>query len=572
MKQRRRLAADEVNATPYGRPEDLEIVGDFLYCSVTSENSVLSIELLNSTTAMVRWFATPATLDAVTGQAAADFERVDNLASDSNGTIYVIEDNNPGDIWKAVDADQDGVAESVARWASLGVAGSEPTGLIATNDPSTFLVCIQHPDSGNDAIWEITAVDSIQTPSNKPTLEEHTADELFAQDVQAVNKIKILNLPSINYVSSDKPEGLALLPANELAVLNDNDFGLAGAGVTDNSVLGIIGFDKNYGFDASNSDDAINITNHPTWGMYMPDGIASYEVNGKTYFVTANEGDSRDYDGYSEEERVKDLDLDPTVFPNAAVLQANANLGRLKTTRANGDIDDDGDFDQIFSYGARSFSIFDAYGNLVFDSGDDFGVITSYLEPELFNEDEGEKDGRSDDKGVEPEAVTIGTIDGYTYAFVGFERQSAIVVYDITNPWSPEFITYYNNRTVNADGMSGDVSPEIIQFVSAGDSPNGENLLVVGYEVSGTVGIIQVGGELTSISEEIRSNVHFTANPNPATDYVAFNKSISAQVFDVNGRLVKQFENQNRLEVSTWEPGMYFIKTVEYGTRRFLKL
>ncbi|MBC6474769.1 MAG: hypothetical protein GDA48_19820 [Hormoscilla sp. GM102CHS1] len=66
--------------------------------------------------------------------------------------------------------------------------------------------------------------------------------------------------------------------------------------------------------------------------MYQPDSISSYEVNGKTYIVTANEGDSRDYDGFSEEERVKDLTLDPTAFPNAAELQADEALGRLQVT------------------------------------------------------------------------------------------------------------------------------------------------------------------------------------------------------------------------------------------------
>ncbi|MCB9296951.1 MAG: hypothetical protein H6559_28100 [Lewinellaceae bacterium] len=92
------------------------------------------------------------------------------------------------------------------------------------------------------------------------------------------------------------------------------------------------------------------------------------------------------------------------------------------------------------------------------------------MEP-LFNEDEGEKDSRSDDKGVEPEALAVGTIDGYTYAFIGFERQNAIVVYDITDPFSPLFVTYYNNRTIGADGIAGDISPEIITFVPPQKAP-----------------------------------------------------------------------------------------------------
>ncbi|MCB9333738.1 MAG: esterase-like activity of phytase family protein [Lewinellaceae bacterium] len=571
-----RLAADEVNATPYGRPEDLEVVGNFLYCAITSENTVLSIELLNPATAMVRAFATQNTTDAVTGAAAGnELRNPDNLASDAAGTLYIIEDNNPGDIWKAVDADKDGVAESIARWASLGVDGSEPTGLIATNQPNTFIVSIQHPTSENDALWRIHSVDSIKVPSTEKTLEQHSSDELSAMGIQAVHKLKVANLPSLDYVSSDKAEGIALLPGNEIAVINDNDFGLAGAGVSDATVLGIISFKNDYTFDASDRDDAINIVKHPTLGMIMPDGIASYQAaDGKVYIATANEGDSRDYDGYSEETRVKDLTLDPTAYPNAADLQKNENLGRLKTTTANGDYDGDGDVDQIYSFGGRSFSIFDAYGNLVYDSGNEFEILTKYFEPALFNEDAGTPDGRSDDKGVEPEAIAIGTIDGYTYAFVGFERQSAIVVYDITDPFNPEFLTFYNNRAVDAAGnVTGDVAPEIIEFIPADQSPNNQNLLVVGYEVSGSVGVIQVGGELVSLSEELAKNAaKFKAMPNPTTQYVFFDQPIDAQVFDQHGRLVSNLEGATRLQVTSWEPGMYNIVTREHGTRRFVKL
>ena len=131
------------------------------------------------------------------------------------------------------------------------------------------------------------------------------------------------------------------------------------------------------GLDASNRDDAINITEWPIKGMYQPDAIASYEVDGQLYLVTANEGDARDYDTYSEEARVADLTLDPTAFPEAATLQEDANLGRINTTLENGDTDGDGDFDEIYTYGARSFTIWNATtGAVVFDSG---SMIEDYV-------------------------------------------------------------------------------------------------------------------------------------------------------------------------------------------------
>jgi DNA-binding beta-propeller fold protein YncE len=258
------------------------------------------------------------------------------------------------------------------------------------------------------------------------------------------------------------------------------------------------------GLDASNKDKAINITQWPVHGMYMPDAIASYSFRGRTYIVTANEGDSRDYDGYSEEERVKDLDLDPAAFPDAETLQEKKNLGRLKVTTADGDTDGDGDFDRLYSYGTRSFSIRDARGRLVYDSGDEFERMLARELPEYFNsnnDDNDSFDSRSDDKGPEPEGITVGRIGGRTYAFIGLERVGGIVVYDVTNPHKPNYVDYINNRDFSVDAqlpddssnpLAGDLGPEGLAFIPAHRSPNGHPLLVVGNEVSGTTTLYQI--------------------------------------------------------------------------------
>ncbi|MES9939220.1 MAG: choice-of-anchor I family protein [Candidatus Thiodiazotropha sp. 6PLUC2] len=250
--------------------------------------------------------------------------------------------------------------------------------------------------------------------------------------------------------------------------------------------------------DVSNKDDVINIANWPIKGMYQPDAIASYRFHGRTYIVTANEGDSRDYDGFSEEARVKDLDLDPIAFPNADALQDSAALGRLKTTTVNGDIDGDGDFDEIYSYGARSFSIRNANGKLIYDSADDFERITAELLPDNFNsnnDDNDSFDSRSDDKGPEPEGVAIGKVEDHQFAFIGLERLGGIMVYDITNPHQVTFVDYLNNRDFSVDAelesgvsnpLAGDLGPEGITFIDEDDSPVEKPLLVVGNEVSGT--------------------------------------------------------------------------------------
>jgi hypothetical protein len=233
--------------------------------------------------------------------------------------------------------------------------------------------------------------------------------------------------------------------------------------------------------------------------MYQPDGIAAYAVGGFNFLVTANEGDARDYAGFSEVTRVADLKLDHRdIRPDEWVkLQKEENLGRLSTTVAPGFTDGDKRVDAIFAYGARSFSIWNADGNLVWDSGDQFELITAMTLPDWFNasNDNNSFDNRSDDKGPEPEGVTLGVIDGATYAFVGLERIGGIMIYDVSNPTAPVFQDYVNNRDFTADPESpeaGDLGPEGLVFIPGGDSPNGEPLLVVANEVSGSTTIYQV--------------------------------------------------------------------------------
>ncbi|WP_143046471.1 choice-of-anchor I family protein [Trichormus sp. NMC-1] len=242
------------------------------------------------------------------------------------------------------------------------------------------------------------------------------------------------------------------------------------------------------GIDASDQDGGINIQNWPVFGLYQPDAIANFTVNGQTYYITANEGDSRDYTGFSEEIRVSNASyvLDPNVFSNAAILKQNANLGRLQLTNATGDTNGDGYIDRIEAFGARSFSIWNASGTQVFDSGDQLEQITAARVPTLFNSDgqAANFDSRSDNKGPEPEGVVVGVINNRTYAFIGLERTGDVIVYDVTNPNQPQFVQYINTPE--------DVAPEGLTFISAADSPTGKPLLVIANEVSKTVAVFEV--------------------------------------------------------------------------------
>ena len=248
-------------------------------------------------------------------------------------------------------------------------------------------------------------------------------------------------------------------------------------------------------FDASDRDNAAHLAPWPVRGLFLPDALAAYRspLDGRAYLITANEGDAREYDGFAEEERVKNLALDPIAFPNAAELQADENLGRLNVTTTQGDADGDGDYDALYAFGGRSFSILDARtGRRVFDSGSGLERLLAHIHPADFNSDNAENDSfdsRSDNKGPEPEGVAVAELGGRVFAFVGLERDSGIVVADVSDPAAPRFVQYATHRDFSGDpeaGTAGDLGPEGLLFIPAADSPSGEPLLVVGNEVSGT--------------------------------------------------------------------------------------
>ena len=168
-------------------------------------------------------------------------------------------------------------------------------------------------------------------------------------------------------------------------------------------------------------------------------------------------------------------------------------------------------YDRLYSYGGRSFSIFDENGALVFDSGAEFekffasdecmaGSARNIPCKDFFNSghDEGNAlDSRSDAKGPEPEGIAIGTVGTKTYAFIGLERFGGVLIYDITNPAAPFRVDYLNTReiwdmepedatTPEQLAAFGDLGPEGLVFIAAADSPTGNDLLVVSSEVSGT--------------------------------------------------------------------------------------
>lgn len=296
---------------------------------------------------------------------------------------------------------------------------------------------------------------------------------------------------------------------NALAVVNINT-----ATVTSLLALGY----KNHrlagnGLDPSDRDGASNtalakIDTFPVFGMFLPDGISHFKAGNQSYLVTANEGDARaDYGtANNEENRVADVTyvLDSTKFGGAAgvaAIKANTALGRLTVSNRTGDFNNDGKIDSIFCFGARSFSIWNGTtGALVWDSKDEIEQKVKSMFPANFNTGHTTNalDDRSDNKGPEPESVTVGKILDSTYAFVALERIGGIMIYNITIPTAPYFVQYINTRNFSVTPSQanlasvGDLGPEGIVFIPRNESPNGKDMIMLSNEVSGTVALFQI--------------------------------------------------------------------------------
>ena len=301
---------------------------------------------------------------------------------------------------------------------------------------------------------------------------------------------------------------------NAIAVLDIESQAFEGvysAGFEDHSTTAI---------DLDKKDDAYDPQTYESLlGIRMPDGIAAFTVEGTTYLVTANEGDARewgdeDLDTFYLSEDERDFGEEGVTSPTGAITAENSGLeGKVVFFKTE---DFDGlDPEKDYVFGGRSFTVFQATENgleEVFTSGDDFEALTAQYVPEYFNasNDNAVLDDRSGKKGPEAESVTMGTVDGKSYAFVALERTGGVMAYDVTDPEAITFVNYVNTRDfgttvegseVYEDGeldkwvTGGDVAPEGLLFLDAASSPNGEPLLLAACEVSGTVAVYQLGSE-----------------------------------------------------------------------------
>lgn len=393
-----------------------------------------------------------------------------------------------------------------------------------------------------------------------------------------VRKLKVTSTLSQDFepeyitISADSQKAWVTLQENnaiaEINLTNNTISDVWALGTKDISLPG-------NGFDVSDNNGQVLIANWPIQAYFIPDAVASYNVGGTTYLVTANEGDEKEYGAFTERVAVGAgaYTLDVTNFPNASVLKQNHNLGRFRATNLNGNTDADAQFETIHCVGTRSFSIFNTTTKqIVFDSGDDFERYTAANLPTLFNADHESNTpkGRSRAKGPEPEGVTIAQIATETFAFVSLERVGGVMVYNITDPNNPVFVDYKNSRSSSA--YSGDHGPEGITYVAPANSTTGKGYILVANEISGTITIYEVYENTLSNPDFDGEPKTFVIFPNPVSNsqIVYFNRVADIEVYDVTGKLI--FSEKEALSINTTklQSGVYFVKTSEGITKRII--
>ncbi|MDN3587895.1 choice-of-anchor I family protein [Pedobacter aquatilis] len=386
---------------------------------------------------------------------------LDGADKQGNGNVVVLKTSDLSEVKKiTVGAMPDMVTFSPDGNYILSANEGEPNDAY-TVDPNGSISVINVKDNYSVKTLDFSPFESQKAALVAGGFRIYGPKATFAQDIEP-EYIAVSSDSKKAYVTLQENNGVAEVDIVAGTITKINPLGTRDISLAENA------------FDVSDLDNKIALGTWPIKAFYLPDAISYFSTEGNNYLALANEGDTRAWKGYDEEARVKSLKLDPTKFPTAATLQLDGNLGRLTVTKAYGDTDGDGDYDELYATGGRSMSIINANtGALIANVGKD-------LEQRVI--DAGKYDDtRSDNKGVEVEGVTVAQVNRRTLAFIGMERVDMIAIYDVTTPASPKFVQLF---------ASGD-APEGLLFVKPKDSPNGRSLLVVASEGDGTVKFFQ---------------------------------------------------------------------------------
>ena len=430
------------------------------------------------------------------------------LASGGGGTLQVIDATNPAApalkarvtygnyVSTSVAAYKDLVAvalvpadydtnpsKGVVRFFRMGADGTLtllqdvqvgylPDGIAFSEDGRQLVIANEGSPSSNygiDPIGSVGIID-IKNPTKTPSF---TYTDLSFAGVTLPAGLRISGPTGTTAAQDIEPEYVSIRDGKAYVTLQENNgvavVDLRSRRILSVQALGSVDFSQQ-AVDLSDRDGTGGASaflpklGQPFLGLRMPDGISAFEVKDRTYYITANEGDAREYGAYVD------------VTRNAAA--PNGRLNTIVDPAPAGP-------NTNTAIGSRSLSIFDAKtGALVWDSGTSLQTIAFAAGTYA--------DIRSDDKGVEPEGVITTKVDGRTYAIAALERgtKSTIVVFDVSKPAQTSYVSHLV--------IDGSVSPEGLQVIPAKDSPTGRPLLSVANEVSNILDLVDLRGLINS--------------------------------------------------------------------------
>lgn len=380
--------------------------------------------------------------------------------------------------------------DSLRLYKSFSVC-PEPDMLTFTPNGKTLLVaCEGSPlDDGSVDPEGAVALISIFEENDAVTIMNFNSLDSLALLKNGVRKVG----PGSFYQNLE-PEYITVEPSGQLAwvSLQENN-AVASIDLKSKKITSVFGLGavnhslSGQGLDFR-KDNQINIENAPFWGLRQPDGIAVLSDKGKNFILTANEGASREFSYFTDETNI--LTLFQKGLVNPEIFDANWLKVLQKYAFSEMENCSNRPCDHAYTFGSRSMSVFDGKtGKLLFDSGDQIEKLIAQIAPSYFNwnakKGKLKMDARSKDKGPEPEMVTVGDVNGKKMAFLGLERMTGIMVWDLKNPEKPTILDYYLDPK--------DRGPEGILFVSAQKSPiSGVPLLIVGYEYSQSIVIYTI--------------------------------------------------------------------------------
>ena len=352
-----------------------------------------------------------------------------------------------------------GVNGTLTQIADVSV-GYLPDG-IAFNETGTKLVIANEGQPAADYTLDRPGSIGIIDITGRAGRERFSYTDLGFARITLPEGVRISGPDGTTQANDIEPEYVSILGKYAYVTLQENN-AVAKVNLATNKIvkifsLGTVDYSAQL-VDLSDKDGGFKpLLGQAYEGLRMADGIAAYSVKGKDYFITANEGDGREYGAYTDEAR------------------GSGNANRVKRLTDDANVGTD----LTTTFGSRSISIFDAdTGALLWDSGNTLQTIA--FAAGVYD------DGRSDDKGVEPEGVVVAKVDGRSYAIVSLERgtSSMLSVFDVTDPTAGQFVT----STV----IPGSNSPEGLQVVDAKQSPTGRAQLVVSNELSNTLNVFDL--------------------------------------------------------------------------------